>query len=194
MAQEYASNGDLYQLITTKKYLTDRYVRFIIKSIALGLSYAHKHGCDGGGISHRDIKLENILIMDDGTIKIGDWGLSTFDIHNRMCSSSCGTLGYMAPELICRKKYKADKADVWSLGVMLFILRFGIRPYSEPKKRKQNKEDNAWCDEWLKTIKRGKWDIWWYSHIQCMKSSDEIRTKMKDKIDISDSYKNLFNY
>ena len=57
-------------------------------------------------------------------------------------------------------------------------------------KRKQNKEDNTWCDEWLNAIKRGKWDIWWYSHIQCIKS-DEIRTKMKDKIDISDSYKNL---
>merc|ERR1711871_428381 len=116
------------------------------------------------GISHRDIKLENIFIAEDGTIKIGDWGLSGFETKNRLCSSSCGTLGYMAPEMVCREKYDANKTDVWALAVVLFSLCTGVRPYSEPKSRRKGPNYYSWRDEWLGAMMAGKWKLWWMSH------------------------------
>ena len=91
-----------------------------------GLIYAY----DIHSISHRDIKLENILITNEGNIKIADWGLCTFNVKNRKCKEICGTQLYMSPELLMDKKYDSNKSDVWSLGVVLFILSSLYHPYT----------------------------------------------------------------
>ena len=160
LAQELATNGDLYELLQGHGPFDEVVARSIIKPIVEGLLYAY----EAKGISHRDIKLENIFIAEDGTIKIGDWGLSGFETKNRLCSSSCGTLGYMAPEMVCREKYDANKTDVWALAVVLFSLCTGVRPYSEPKSRRKGPNDYSWRDEWLGAMMAGKWKLWWMSH------------------------------
>ena len=160
LAQELASNGDLYELLQSHGSFNETIARTIIKPVVQGLLYAY----ETSGISHRDIKLENIFIHEDGTIKIGDWGLSGFDTKDRYCSSSCGTLGYMSPEMVCREKYDANKTDVWAIAVVLFSLCTGVRPYSEPKSRRKNPNDFSWRDEWLGAMMSGKWKLWWMSH------------------------------
>jgi serine/threonine protein kinase len=160
LAQELASNGDLYELLQGHGSFNETIARTIIKPVVEGLLYAY----ETNGVSHRDIKLENIFVAEDGTIKIGDWGLSGFDTKERYCSSSCGTLGYMAPEMVCREKYDANKTDVWAIAVVLFSLCTGVRPYSEPKSRRKNLNDMSWRDEWLGAMMSGKWKLWWMSH------------------------------
>ena len=80
-----------------------------------GLIYA-----DSKFISHRDIKLENICINYDGTVKIIDWGYALID-NNIKTNESVGTLSYMAPEVLKKEYYYAPKIDLWSIGVIIFV-------------------------------------------------------------------------
>ena len=161
LAQEFAIYGDLHNLLEKHGSFEEKWARTFLKSILNGLVYAYEKK----QISHRDVKLENIFISDKGIIKIGDWGLSGFNTKNRLCSTSCGTLGYMSPKMICNKKYDSNKSDVWSLGVLLFSLCTGVRPYKDPAKRvSSNCKDNEWMDQWLLCMVKGKWRLWWRSH------------------------------
>lgn len=159
IALEYAHNGDLYNFLKINQTISEEVCRTISSQIIDGLIYAYSKN-----ISHRDIKLENIFINKSGTIVIGDWGLCSFRSKNRYSESSCGTLSYMAPEILCKLKYDPSKADVWSFGVLLFSLVSGVRPYSEPKSRRKDNFDNSWKDEWLECILMKKWNIFWKSH------------------------------
>jgi serine/threonine protein kinase len=158
---EYAENGDLYSYLQNKGSLSEKVVKNIGLQILEGLNYAFDFG-----ISHRDIKLENILLSKDNRILIADWGLSAMNTNKRMCSTSCGTLGYMSPEMICRKKYYAEKSDIWALGVLFFSLLTDTRPYSEPLKRKDpfNDNDFSWKCDWLSAMIKKKWKLFWTSH------------------------------
>ena len=152
--EEYASNGDLYDILQ-KSVISERLSKFIIKCIINALIYAYRiHN-----ISHRDIKLENILIMNDGNIKLADWGLSAFDIKERKCKRICGTKLYMAPEILLKKKYDSTKSDVWSLGVVLFILCSKSKPYDE-----YDEIEDMIYDDMYQQILNKEWDIWWNEH------------------------------
>jgi serine/threonine protein kinase len=189
MALEYAKNGDLYSFLKKNNNVNEKVGRTIGKQILEGLVHAYYMG-----VSHRDIKLENIFISEKGKIIVGDWGLCSFDCNDRLSESSCGTLGYMAPEILCKMKYDPSKADVWSFGTLLFSLISGCRPYSEPESRKKNIYDKDWKDEWLDSIMKKKWDIFWKSHLLHSKInfSDELKDlieccfepKFMDRIDI----------
>ena len=160
---EYAAYGDLYNFMEKVKYINDEKVlRTFTKPIIIGLHYAYNIK----SISHRDIKLENIFIMEDGTIKIGDWGLAAIDCKNKLFEDSIGTISYMSPELLCKKKYYSQKVDIWAFAVLLFSLYAGKRPYSEPEKRQQNDEDTSWKDDWLAAMIDNEWNIWWKSHLR----------------------------
>lgn len=174
IALEYAKNGDLYSFLKKNNNVNEKVGRTIGKQIIEGLVYAYSMG-----ISHRDIKLENIFISEKGKIIIGDWGLCSFDCNDRLSESSCGTLGYMAPELICKLKNDPSKADVWSFATLLFSLISGCRPYGEPVSRKKNIYDKAWKDEWLESIIKKNWIIFWKSHV------------LHSKINFSDELKDL---
>lgn len=179
LAQELAENGDLYEFLQTNGPVDEPTARALIKPLVKALAYAyHRHG-----ISHRDIKLENIFVMKDGTIKLGDWGLAAFDTKNRECSSSCGTLGYMAPEMVCRHKYDANKTDVWALAVVLFSLCTGVRPYAEPEHRQRSPKDFSWKDEWLAAMMEGRWKVWWMSHARTTKCIGKLSPDLRNMIE-----------
>ncbi|XP_033225514.1 serine/threonine-protein kinase 33-like isoform X2 [Belonocnema kinseyi] len=104
----------------------------IIRSLASALAYLHKNG-----IVHRDLTLENILIahkIEAGEkiqIKVSDFGLSAMrggPGHENMLHEFCGTLAYMAPEVIATKSY-SQQCDVWSMGVIMYVLMFGMFPF-----------------------------------------------------------------
>jgi len=179
LAQELAENGDLYEFLQTNGPVDEPTARALIKPLVKALAYAyHCHG-----ISHRDIKLENVFVMKDGTIKLGDWGLAAFDTKDRECSSSCGTLGYMAPEMVCRNKYDANKTDVWALAVVLFSLCTGVRPYAEPEHRQRTPKDFSWKDEWLAAMMEGRWKVWWMSHSRTTKCIGKLSPELRDMIE-----------
>jgi serine/threonine protein kinase len=179
-AQELAKYGDLYNLLLKNGAFSEKITRTISKQILEGLVYAYSKG-----FSHRDIKLENIFLMDDGRIVIGDWGLSVHNSDKRLCKSSCGTLGYMPPEMIRQEYYNGNKADVWSLGVLIFSVAVNLRPYNEPEKRTNNEiewDNLLKKDDWLNTMLTKNWKIYWLSHD---KNSSFSRS-------LSDNFKKMF--
>merc|ERR1712022_47732 len=92
------------------------------------LDYMH-----GKGVVHRDLKLENILVDDNMNLKVADFGFATFrKIHN--LKSYRGTMTYMAPEIKEGKQYDGKEIDMFSTGVILFIIVQGIFPFKEAKK------------------------------------------------------------
>lgn len=176
LAQEFAANGDFYTLLMHHDSFPENVARTLVKPVVQALDYAYKQG-----ISHRDIKLENIFITEGGVVKVGDWGLCGFQTRGRLCSSSVGTLGYMAPELLCRERYNANKTDVWAVGVLLFSICTGVRPYGEPKQRKKHNGDDLWRDTWLSLMLNGKWKEWWWMH---MHAAEHIKNLSKDLKDL----------
>jgi len=103
---------------------TEHEARSIISQILLGLEHVHKNK-----IAHRDVKLENVLIDTKGRVYVIDLGLCAFIEENKLCRDWCGSDNYLAPEIVRRNPYNGYKADVFSCGVVLFALLFGVFPF-----------------------------------------------------------------
>jgi len=80
-------------------------------------------------VLHRDIKLDNILLDNDGEIKICDFGVSRVIKKNQRITEQCGTPAYIAPEIISDSGYEGFSADIWSLGVLLYAMLCGTVPF-----------------------------------------------------------------
>jgi len=98
--------------------------RSMITQILNGLSHIHANN-----IAHRDIKLENLLIDTKGRVYVIDLGLCAFVEDGKLCRDWCGSDNYLAPEIVRRIPYNGFKADVFSTGVVLFALLFGVFPF-----------------------------------------------------------------
>ncbi|KAG8365547.1 hypothetical protein BUALT_Bualt18G0116400 [Buddleja alternifolia] len=86
------------------------------------------------GVYHRDLKPENILLDEDGNLKVSDFGLSAISEQIKqdgLFHTFCGTPAYVAPEVLARKGYEAAKVDIWSCGVILFVLMAGYFPFHD---------------------------------------------------------------
>lgn len=108
--------------------LSELNTRIIFKQIVSAVAYCHSKG-----IAHRDIKLENILVQPEKKllIKLIDFGLSTVCSPTAEVKSKvfCGTPSYMAPEILKKKDYLGTKADIWALGILLYVLLTGTFPF-----------------------------------------------------------------
>lgn len=122
---ELCAGGDLLSYVRRRKRLEEGHARVIFKQIASGLRYCHQNL-----VVHRDIKLENLLIDEEGLIKICDFGVSRqLDKRDSLITGKSGTPAYMAPEVHQGKQYNGQAADVWSLGVCLYAMVFGCVPF-----------------------------------------------------------------
>ena len=102
-------------------------VRDILVSLAKALNYLHSKG-----VSHRDIKLENILMNPQGVIKLIDFGFAVMDADGDvLLDNYCGTPAYMSPEIVERKLYDGHKADMWALGILTYKIVCGKFPFKE---------------------------------------------------------------
>eukprot|EP00826_Nyctotherus_ovalis_P042928 TRINITY_DN4486_c0_g2_i2.p2 TRINITY_DN4486_c0_g2~~TRINITY_DN4486_c0_g2_i2.p2 ORF type:complete len:268 (+),score=93.12 TRINITY_DN4486_c0_g2_i2:1576-2379(+) len=127
LVTELLEGGDLLDYLGKHDYrIPESHAAKIIRSLAAALYYLHSYG-----IIHRDLKPENVLFKSRDSIdevKIIDFGLAKFTGPTEKCYESCGTLHYAAPELVDAKPY--DKtADIWSLGVIAYLLVSGMLPF-----------------------------------------------------------------
>ncbi|KAH0556842.1 hypothetical protein GP486_005368 [Trichoglossum hirsutum] len=141
IAMEFAGGGDLFDKIEADIGVSEDIAHFYFTQLVSGVSYMHSKG-----VGHRDIKPENILLSDSGNLKLADFGLATLFEYSgtrKLNTTMCGSPPYIAPEVItCSRNaqqtrakgagYAADQVDVWSCGVVLFVLLVGNTPWDEP--------------------------------------------------------------
>ena len=122
---ELCHNQTLHELLKRRKKLTELEVQYYILQLIKALQYLHNLK-----IIHRDLKLANLFISESMNLKLGDFGLATrlnFDGERRR--SLCGTPNYIAPEILDGKNGHSFEVDIWSLGVIIYILLIGRPPF-----------------------------------------------------------------
>ena len=121
---EFVSGGELFDLIKKSGKLDESVSRKYFIQLIRALGHCRSHT-----IAHRDIKPENLLIDSQGNLKVSDFGLSTLfkdPINlNLIMQTPCGTVNYLAPEVIQNPGYDGHIADIWSAGVLLFVCASG---------------------------------------------------------------------
>uniref|UniRef100_A0A8C0YLD9 Ribosomal protein S6 kinase n=1 Tax=Cyprinus carpio carpio TaxID=630221 RepID=A0A8C0YLD9_CYPCA len=128
---DFLRGGDLFTRLSKEVMFTEEDVKFYLAELALGLDHLH-----GIGIIYRDLKPENILLDEEGHIKLTDFGLCKEAIdHEKKAYSFCGTVEYMAPEVVNRQGH-THSADWWSFGVLMFEMLTGSLPF-QGKDRKE---------------------------------------------------------
>ncbi|KAK9161855.1 hypothetical protein Syun_008196 [Stephania yunnanensis] len=127
MVLEYASGGQLFDKIVCR--FSESKGRKLFQQLIDGLSYCHEKG-----VNHRDLKLENILIDARGNVKISDFGLTALPQHFRddgLLHTTCGSPNYVAPEVMLNGGYDGAASDVWSCGVILYVLLTSSLPFDD---------------------------------------------------------------
>ncbi|CAF1085508.1 unnamed protein product [Rotaria sordida] len=124
---DYVENGELLSLWLRIRRFPQLIVKIYIAQVAMVLDYLHRNG-----IIYRDVKMENILLDENGNIKIIDFGLSKWLLLGQKTSTICGTLQYIAPEVLSVRPYD-HRVDWWSLGILMYACLFGEYPVSATK-------------------------------------------------------------
>jgi len=164
MVMEYANGGDLYDVIYYAGAFDETLGRTYFKQLLDGLQAIHN-----AGITHRDLKPNNILIDHKYMLKITDFGLSHIsegDVdpnQKRMKTSWVGTRGYRAPELVLKARY-SNQCDVFALGVCLFVMLCARQPFKSASVE----------DPWYKCIATKQFGRYWKSH-KSANLSDEAK-------------------
>lgn len=146
MVMELLTGGELFDRIVSKGSFSEKEASEVIRDVTDAISYLHKEG-----IVHRDLKPENLLYLtkeSSSPIKITDFGLAKFRAKDSIeMHTACGTPGYVAPEVLRQENY-TKAVDLWSLGVILYILLCGFPPFYHPK-----------TSELYRLIKKGEYDF-----------------------------------
>ncbi|DAZ92648.1 TPA: hypothetical protein N0F65_000593, partial [Lagenidium giganteum] len=134
---ELITGGELFDKIVSEGRFNEDTARFYFRQLVDGVLYCHQNG-----VCHRDLKPENLLLDENGDLKISDFGLSalydgagaegTENSRASLLHTTCGTPNYVAPEVLADKGYDGRAADVWSIGVILYVLLAGFLPFDEP--------------------------------------------------------------
>lgn len=128
---ELVTGGELFDKIVAAKKFDENTARKYFHQLVLGIHYCHQQG-----IAHRDLKPENLLLDGSDMLKISDFGLSNLQRggatgQGTLLQTVCGTPNYVAPEVLKEKGYNGIMADVWSCGVVLFVMLAGYLPFDD---------------------------------------------------------------
>ncbi|KAL7620739.1 Chk1 protein kinase [Parahypoxylon ruwenzoriense] len=162
IAMEYAEGGDLFDKIEADVGVTEDIAQVYFHQLISGVSFIHSRG-----VAHRDLKPENILMSDNGDLKLADFGMATmfeYKGQRKLSATMCGSPPYVAPEVLaCGRvdkksnevvKYSPELVDMWSCGVILFVLLVGNTPWDEPTPQ-------SWeYQEYVKTNGRSSDSLW----------------------------------
>ncbi|XP_062094750.1 CBL-interacting protein kinase 2-like [Humulus lupulus] len=125
---EYVKGGELFNKVSKGK-LKEDVARKYFQQLICAVDYCHSRG-----VCHRDLKPENLLLDENGNLKVSDFGLSSLaesKHQDGLLHTTCGTPAYVSPEVINRKGYDGAKTDIWSCGVILFVLLAGYLPFHD---------------------------------------------------------------
>jgi serine/threonine-protein kinase Chk1 len=145
IAMELAEGGDLFDKIEADEGVGEDIAHFYFSQLVSAVAYMHSRG-----VAHRDIKPENVLLSAQGDLKLSDFGLAAMfqkDGQVRTCNTVCGSPPYIAPEIVSGRRskradildegYAPNICDIWSCGVVLFVLLVGNTPWDEPTMRSE---------------------------------------------------------
>jgi serine/threonine-protein kinase HSL1 (negative regulator of Swe1 kinase) len=169
---EYCKGGELFQVLSNWGRLQENEAIPMFRQMLSALYY-----CQMINIAHRDLKPENILLGDNNTIKVADFGLCALSPKHRFLDSACGSPHYAAPELMAGEKYNPHISDVWSLGVVLYVMLSARSPFGSTNN----------MSELMSKVKHGRYHL--KPHFspmvkdlltKMMQPNPELRIKLKD--------------
>nr|CCA26008.1 CBLinteracting serine/threonineprotein kinase putati [Albugo laibachii Nc14] len=166
---ELANGGELFAYMMYTGAFSENVARIYFLQLINGLD-----ACHSTGVYHRDIKPENLLLDENFQLKIADFGLSNFaeltadgvgkntlnDLYTQ-----CGTKSYMSPEILAGVPYDGGAADVWSAGVVLFIMLAAFPPFQTATQQ----------DWWFRSIAADRYDAFWDAHARYANFSEEAK-------------------
>ncbi|KAK6161479.1 hypothetical protein DH2020_004860 [Rehmannia glutinosa] len=128
LVMELAQGGELFAKLNRCRRFSEATARKYFQQVVSALRFCHQNG-----VFHRDIKPQNLLLDQNGLLKITDFGLSALSDQKRdgLIYTACGTPAYTAPEVVYRKGYDGEKADAWSCGVLLYVFLVGSLPFDD---------------------------------------------------------------
>eukprot|EP00826_Nyctotherus_ovalis_P041832 TRINITY_DN4259_c0_g2_i2.p1 TRINITY_DN4259_c0_g2~~TRINITY_DN4259_c0_g2_i2.p1 ORF type:complete len:475 (+),score=75.01 TRINITY_DN4259_c0_g2_i2:139-1425(+) len=130
LVMERIEGASLYSRLKAARRFSESEARDVFRQIVQGIQYCHSRN-----VSHRDIKLENVLVTCGDEVRIIDFGFSACYSPETKLHSFCGTPSYMAPEIISKKEYHGPGVDVWALGVLLYTIVTGRYPFKGENER-----------------------------------------------------------
>ncbi|NP_001304810.1 CBL-interacting protein kinase 15-like [Brachypodium distachyon] len=147
---EYMKGGELFDKVEKGGKLTEVAAHKYFHQLIAAVDYCHSRG-----VYHRDLKPENLLLDDNENLKVSDFGLSALSESKRLdglLHTTCGTPAYVAPEVIGKRGYDGAKSDIWSCGVILFVLVAGYLPFEAPNLMdmyRKIEQGQFKCPSWL---------------------------------------------
>lgn len=153
LVMEYAAGGELYDYLVVHGKMKEKEARSKFRQILSAVSYCHQKR-----VIHRDLKAENLLLDANLDIKIADFGFSNYYDPEAKLDTFCGSPPYAAPELFQGRRYTGPEVDIWSMGVILYVLTTGCLPF-----------DGKNLQEMRESVCRGKYRIPFYLTDTCEK-------------------------
>ncbi|XP_060036069.1 serine/threonine-protein kinase SIK2 [Erinaceus europaeus] len=127
LVTEYAKNGEIFDYLANHGRLSESEARRKFWQILSAVDYCH-----GRKVVHRDLKAENLLLDNNMNIKIADFGFGNFFENGELLATWCGSPPYAAPEVFEGQQYEGPQLDIWSMGVVLYVLVCGALPFDGP--------------------------------------------------------------
>jgi serine/threonine-protein kinase CHEK1 len=166
IAMELADGGDLFDKIEADSGVPEDVAHLYFTQLINAAGYMHSKG-----VGHRDIKPENVLLSADGDLKLADFGMATlfeYQGKRKLAVTMCGSPPYIAPEVLsCSRQdntrgtgYCAALADIWSCGVVLFVLLAGNTPWSKPTEGFDEYGNPNEFSEYVKSNGRPSDELW----------------------------------
>ncbi|KAK9069075.1 hypothetical protein SSX86_013191 [Deinandra increscens subsp. villosa] len=201
---EFVKNGELFEKVARGR-LSESQSRKYFQQLISAVGYCHSRG-----VYHRDLKLENLLIDENGDLKVSDFGLSAVTGQIRsdgLLHTLCGTPSYVAPEILAKRGYDGAKADLWSCGIILFAMNAAFLPFNDSNlimMYKKIYESEYRCPKWMSpdlrrllsrlldaspetriTVDEIKSNPWFKTGCRQSKLEDDLETSFKHEKDKS---------
>ena len=165
---ELIGGGELFDFVALGGRLSEPVARYYFKQMLSGLTYMHN-----AGYAHRDLKPENLILANDFTLKITDFGFAA-PIQGRdgsgMLETQLGTASYMAPEIHLGKKYEGAKVDLFAAAIILFVILTQRPPFSSASPQ----------DPHYRLIAAGRAELFWNAHAEAENGNDIYSAEFKD--------------
>ena len=135
---ELCEGGDLLQKILTMTRIPEQHSKVMFRQLMAAMEYLSSLE-----IVHRDLKCENIFLDQNDNIKLGDFGFARVLPSYNVSSTFCGSRAYVAPEVLSAQPYSGNAADIWSAGIVLFVMVSGLMPFDDRDPRRMLKKQTA---------------------------------------------------